>query len=180
MDLLKPPYNLATSGSATVRIGNSVEIASGETYEVKMNWGKVFQQDGIFQAWRGDIINNSLFIEEQLEIILFKIFRKEFGVITFMDKWKKLGEMFHSIEPYKERDYSLLRTDLLEIINIRNKFAHGKLTHFGDNSEKMIIEYFSEGVKREEINEKTIGDFIELVKKCREKLNEIISELRKI
>ena len=188
-----PFSNLATSGASTIRCTNHIEIPAGETHKFDFNFAETFQKDEFFQKWRGHIINNALFIEEKMEYIISKIFFKknreninQFHSIilckdffTFMNKWFVLRDALNFISPYKERNYTRLKTNLKEIINIRNKFAHGQVSYFGNKSEKIILEYFSGETKREEITENTINNFIELVKKCHQELDKIIGEIEK-
>ena|SRR3990172_11334022 len=190
MDELRPPYDLATSGASIIRYSGHVEIPSLETKKFEFNIAETFQKDERFQSWRGHIINNSLFVEEKLEDVISKIFVKEsmaehFHSIvigreffTFMSKWKVFKDITDSISPHKEKDYAQLKTNLLEVINVRDKFAHGKVSYSGDKGEKIILNYFKGEPKTEEIDERTISTFVELVKKCLEELNKFISEIR--
>lgn len=185
MDPLKPHDIFATSGAAVIKAPSTpTGISIPESH-----WAKAFQKDEQFQSWRGQIINNALSIEEQIEKIISKIFFKEDNenadkfhsfilsreFFTFMNKWKVLRDILNSVSPYKERDYKQLKTDLLNIVNTRDNFAHGKV----DYSEgKIILKYFKNEPQEEEISEDTLKNFIELVKKCRLELSKIISELK--
>jgi len=192
MDELKPPYDIATSGASTIKYAGRIEIPPLGMQKLEFNFAETFQKDERFQAWRGHIINNALFIEEKIDNIISKIFLgknmerfEQFNSIilareffTFMSKWNVLRDILNSINPYKERDYIQLKTDLQKIIEVRNKFAHGKVSYSGNKGEKIILEYFSGGPKKEEINENMIKNFIELVKKCHFELDKIILELK--
>jgi hypothetical protein len=183
-----PP--LSFSGSSAIRYQNKATLGPFETKQIYLPIGEAFQRDEIFQQWRGHIINNALFIEEKIANIISKIFfdknrerisqfhsiilEREF--FTFMNKWKVLRDILNSISPYKEKDYTQLKTDLKEIVEVRDKFAHGNVIYSGDDGKKIFLEYFSGEAKREEITEDTIKKFIELAKKCHEELNKLTSK----
>jgi len=186
--------NNFTSGTGIVRFTNHVEIPPGGEYKFELdNIGDALRKDDLFQAWRGHIINNALFIEEKLDLIICKIlFRKELDgagyfktmvlsreFFSFMSKWKVLRDLLKTLSPFKEQDYSELFRDLQSIVNDRDKFAHGQVMYSGNRGEKIILEYFKETLQKEEVTEYTIKSFIERCRKCHEELDKLIEEAQK-
>jgi len=186
--------NLSTtlSGSSIFRYQNKATLGSLETREIPLPLGRVYQMDEIFQQWRGHIINHSLFIEESLEIIISKfLFKKDMEnaslfksiilnreFFSFMNKLRVLKDLLKTIEPFKSRDYSELFKKLHKLIGERDKFAHGQVTYFGDKGEDIYLEYFKESLKKEEITEENVKNFLDLSSKCRKELEDILKELR--
>jgi len=181
------------SGASIFRYTEKATLGPFETRKIDLPVGEVYQRDERFQAWRGHIINHSLFIEERIDLIISKLFLKKdiervelFRAIIlsreffgFMNKWKVLKDLLTTIEPYKNNNYSSLYSNLHNLINERDKFAHGQVTYSGSKGEKIILEYFKEKLQKEEITEKNVEDFLKLSFECRKGVDEILSEIRK-
>ena len=194
MDPMKPPYDSATSGAAIIRspvkYEDHVQLKPHEVKKMEYNLAETFQKDEKFQAWRGHIINNALFIEEKVDTIISNLLfydlekkvlfqsiilsREFFG---FMNKWKVLKDLMGTMEIFKDGKYNIFFSNLHKLINERDKFAHGKVTYMGDRGEKIILEYFKEKIQKEEITEKTVEEFVGLAKECRKVLDEIIGKI---
>ena len=183
-----------TSGTGIIRFTNHVEIPPGETYKFELNnINDTLRKDDLFQAWRGHIINNALFIEEKIDLAISKLlFRNELEgaglfksivlsreFFSFMSKWKVLRDLLKTISPFKETYSSELLSDLQFIVNERDKFAHGQVMYSGNNGEKILLEYFKETLQKEEVTEDTIKAFIEKCGKCHMGLEKIITEAQK-
>ncbi|MBS3076236.1 hypothetical protein J4481_00655 [Candidatus Pacearchaeota archaeon] len=180
-----------TSGLGIIRIEGTATIPAGQ--EVKVLDTIIsdnLKRDEIFQHWRGQIINNSLFIENKIDSIitnllfkqdvekssLFKsvILSREF--FGFMSKWKVLRNLLKTLMPFKDKDYSELFKDLHFIIDERDKFAHGQVSYSGMRGEKIFLTYFKEISKKEEITESTIITFKEVCSRCHQELDKIIPQ----
>lgn len=186
--------NNFTSGTGIVRFTNQIEISPGGEYKWELdNIADALRKDDLFQAWRGHIINNALFIEEKLDLIICKIlFRKELDgagyfktmvlsreFFSFMSKWKVLRDLLKTLSPFKEQDYSELFRELKFIVDERDKFAHGQVMYSGNRGEKILLEYFKETLQKDEITENTINLFIERCTKCHNELDKLIEETQK-
>lgn len=183
-----------TSGTGIIRFTNHVEIPPGETYKFELdNINDTLKKDDLFQAWRGHIINNALFVEEKIDLLISKLlFRKELEgaglfksiilsreFFSFMSKWKVLRDLLKTISPFKETYSSELFSDLQFIIDERDKFAHGQVMYSGNRGEKILLEYFKGTPQKEEITEGTIKAFIEKCSKCYVELDKLIVEAQK-
>ena len=183
-----------TSGTGIVRFTNHVEIPPGGTYKFELeNINDALKKDDLFQAWRGHIINNALFIEEKIDLLISKLlFRKELEgaglfksmvlsreFFSFMSKWRVLRDLLKTISPFKETYNPGLLSDLQFIVNERDKFAHGQVMYSGNKGEKIFLEYFKETLQKEEISEETIKAFIQKCSKCYVGLDKIIVEAQK-
>lgn len=182
------------SGAAIFRYQNRATLGPFETRKIDLPLGNIYQKDEIFQQWRGHIINHSLFIEESVDVIISKLlFKKNIENIplfrsvvlsreffSFMNKWKVLRDLLKTFKPFKDRDYSELFNNLHKLIDERDKFAHGQVTYSGNMGENIYLEYFKETLKKEEITEENVKNFIDLSSKCRRELDKIIFELQEI
>jgi hypothetical protein len=182
-----------SSGIGIIRFTNHIAIPPGGTYKFEPNIGEALKKDDLFQAWRGHIINNALFIEEKIDLIISKLlFRKELEgaglfksvvlsreFFSFMSKWKVMRDLLKTLSPFKEANYSELFRDLQFIVNERDKFAHGQVMYSGNSGERILLEYFKETLQKEEITEATVKTFIEKCTKCYEKLDKIIIEAQR-
>jgi hypothetical protein len=177
--------NMATSGSVTLRVENSISIPPNSTIKKEYNFDEIYRKDLDFQLERGKIINLSLNVEEKIDEIITKILIKKDSEIshlfisdvltreffTFMAKWNVLKSLLNNLSPFNRNDYSELLTNIKEIIKIRNIFAHGKNTYL--DGEKIVIDYFENGNKRIEITSEFLDKFNEKIRLIFLKLNEI-------
>lgn len=118
---------------------------------------------------RGVVLSSSLLIEELLEVMITNIFfskdidrvtkeKELFGgavlereFFTFMSKWKVFRELCHHHPALNTKDHSDLLRELKEIINIRNRFAHGKVV-FKEGKNPTLV-YFEDGEKEQLLND---------------------------
>ena len=179
-------------GSADIiRIRGNVEVPpNSEVKALSYDALDLLELHESFKLWRGEIITNSISVEEKIEDIIIKLlFRKEIDgsslfrsiVLTrdffgFMQKCKILSDLLKNLAPFKERDYSNLIQKIHDIIDIRNKFAHGRVNYEGAHAEKIIVDYFKEKVKSEEINSKYIEQFSQKCRECYAELDTILAE----
>jgi len=122
---------------------------------------------------RGQIIASALTIENELDRIISFIFTEEQGLkyrvfkellleqefFTFFKKWQLLKNLI---------DREMLKLDpnirkrligpLHEIINIRDRFAHGEIVFLG---EKPQLEYLKEGKKKHDVLNKSYFEDLE-------------------
>ena len=169
----------STSGLGIIRIEGTATIPAGQ--EVKVLDTVIsdnLKRDEIFQHWRGQVINNSLFVEERLDWTINKILPKDspYKIINLSFKKKSvlLRELLSTIESFKAEDFFQLFNDLDKVINVRNKFAHGQVSYSGMQGEKIFLTSFKEISKKEEVTENTIIAFIEICAKCRQELDKIM------
>ena len=187
----KLPEPRYTSGTSIIRFTNHVEIPSGGEYKFELDTTEAFKKDEGFQAIRGQIINNSLFIEEKIDYIITKVlFNKNFAqadlfiniilsreFFSFMNKKKVLKDLLSSIDPFKNRNYHELYQNIQKVIDERNKFAHGQVSYSGNKGEKILIQYFKEEIVNEEITQTSVNNFLDIVRKCYGELDKIMAEL---
>ncbi len=187
----KLPEPRYTSGTSIIRFTNHVEIPSGGEYKFELDTTEAFKKDEGFQAIRGQIINNSLFIEEKIDYIITKVlFNKNFAqadlfiniilsreFFSFMNKKKVLKDLLSSIDPFKNRNYHELYQNIQKVIDERNKFAHGQVSYSGNKGEKILIQYFKEEIVNEEITQTSVNNFLDIVRKCYGELDKIMVEL---
>lgn len=188
------PYNAHLSGASIFRYENKATLGPYETKKIDLPLGEVWERDEKFQQWRGHIINHALFIEENVDTIISKLLlRKDIENISlfrsavlsreffsFMNKWKVLRDLLKTISPFKDRDYSDLFNNLHNLIDERDKFAHGQVTYSGERGEKVFLQYFKEFLRKEEVNEGNVQNFLDLANKCRKELDKIIFELQEM
>jgi len=139
---------------------------------------------------RGKIINQMLYIEDFLNKIIASYFSKSLDdlfrfnniilskkEVTLSLKWKILGDLMEDYEYLRKIDNpSLLRREIQELINIRNDLAHGQLK-FDINSKKPFIEYYRNGIKREEITQDYLGEFNKKFQNVYEKLFRVYQDI---
>ena len=179
------PSDTFTSGTGILRIEDRATIPAGQEVKKEYDLEQFYKRDNDFQSIRGRIINASLLVEEKIDKILNKVFVKReqelnnlFQSIvlgreffSFMAKWKVLRDLFHNLSIFKDKDYSTLSNEIKDIIDIRDMFAHGRNTHKGDES--IVIDYFKEKPKREEITQEFLEDFDKKIKFIYQQLEEI-------
>ncbi len=168
-----------TSGLGIIRIEGRTTIPAGQEVKVLDTIiGDNLKRDEIFQHWRGQIINNSLFVEERLDWAINKLLPKDSPHkiinLSFKKKSVLLKELINKIGSFKAQDLSQLFNDLDKIIEERNKFAHGQVSYSGMQGEKIFLSYFRETLQKEEITEANIISFIEKCVKCRQELDKIM------
>lgn len=184
--------NNYTSGLGIIRFEDSATIpAEKEVKVLDTIISDNLKRDEIFQHWRGQIINNSLFVEDKIDSIITKLLFKQdaekaslfksvvlsrefFG---FMNKRKVLGDFLKILIPFKDNNYSNFLGRINSIIDERNKFAHGQVSYSGVSGEKISLSYFKDGVKKEEITEEKVKIFIESCKAVYIELDEIIKTI---
>lgn len=186
---MDPTDIVFTSGAEILRIEDSATVPAGGMVRKEYNMGEFYKRDLDFQSLRGRIINSSLSVEGNIDNILNKIFVKREQELnslfqsvvlgreffSFMAKWKVLRDVFHNLSIFKDKNYSSLLKEIQDIIDIRDMFAHGKNTHKGDGS--IVIDYFKEKPRREEINPNYLDEFYKKVKLVNENLSQIYSQI---
>jgi len=116
---------------------------------------------------RGKVISSALLIEKLLEVMIINtFFNKDVGNLTkekelfggamlerefftFMSKWHVFRELCHSHPSLK--DHSDLLKELKEIVDIRNRFAHGEVI-FKEGKNPNLI-YFQNGRKEQPLSD---------------------------
>ena len=181
------------SGASIIRVNNQIEMSpEGIPYNLKKpNLTDTFKKNEQFQAIRGQIINDSLFVEEKIDEIISKILFNEDSNQTdlfiniilsreffnFMNKKKVMKDLLSSVEPFKKRDYHELYQNIQKVIDERDKFAHGQVSYSGNKGEKIFIQYFKGKIIKEEITTESRDGFLEIIKKCHEYLDKILLEI---
>ncbi len=182
-------------GSADIiKIRGTIEVQpNSETKVLDYDTLDLLELHESFKLWRGEIITNSISVEEKIEEIIIKLlFRKEVDganlfrsiVLTrdsfsFMQKCKVFSDLLKNLLPFKERDYSSLIQKIHDIINTRNEFAHGKVNYEGAKAEKIVVDYFKEKPRSEEINTEVIEKFSQKCRECYTELDAILTEVHK-
>lgn len=174
-----------TSGTGILRIEGSTTVPAGQEIKKEFDLGEYYKKDLDFQSIRGRIINASLLVEEKISMILNKVFVKKdqklntlFQSIvldreffTFMAKWKVLRDLFHNFTVFKDKNYSDLLNNIKEVIDIRDMFAHGTNTHLEDKA--IVIDYFKEKPRREEITKEFLEEFDKKIKSVYQELDSV-------
>ncbi len=150
----------------------------------KKNWGytaydldEVMKKHEEIIEMRGRIVSACLAIERRIGEYILDIFCKknmkslftelilEKEFFTFMNKWKILRELTHilKVENISEKERKELLTLLREVIETRDRFAHGKLSFYGKKPQL----YFQSGGRRLSlfIDKKFFSDFEKKFKK---------------
>ena len=173
-------------GTASLKPNEELKVLSFDTLDL-------VELHESFKLWRGEIITNSISVEEKIEEIITKLlFRKEVegaflfksivlarDSFSFMQKCKVLSDLLKNLIPFKERDYSILMQKIHDIINTRNEFAHGKVNYEGVKAEKIIIDYFKEKPRSQEVNAELIEAFSQKCRDCYTELDSILNEVQK-
>ncbi len=138
---------------------------------------------------RGRVLSSALLIEELLEVIITDtFFNKDIGKITkekelfegamlerefftFMSKWKVFKELCNNHPALNAQNRPDLLTKIKEIINIRNRFAHGKVI-FREGKNPTLV-YYENGKK-----EKLLDD--SYFEELRVKFNSLHTEMWEI
>lgn len=140
------------------------------------------KKDEIFQQWRGQIINNSLFLEERLSLFLKELLseseKDKLIGLSFKNKTNLLKDLLKKIDSVKDLDLSELFLNVSKVIEERNKFAHGQVNYSGLHGENILLSNFKDNTK-EEITEELIIKIILLCTKCHQKLEYIIDLIKK-
>ena len=140
---------------------------------------------------RGIIINQVISIEKAMDCIIALYFSEnmkkpgEFGNIilskpqvTFFLKWKILKEIIENKIFDDVKDKKKIIRDLHDVMEIRDNFAHGFL-EFDMKSKKSFIEYYRDGIKKEEINQEYLDNIHEKLGYISDKLNRMFVEITK-
>ena len=185
----------ATSGADIIQIESHLKVPPNSEIKVDLPLGELYKKDLEFQAMRGQIINSSLWVEEKIELLIAKLLIPSGGeasglfiscvlgreFFTFMAKWKVLRDLLKAVSPLNEKDHSKMLTDIKEIIDVRDMFAHGKNLYLGDGKEnKLVIEYFKDGLKREEVTSSFLEEHNRKAKELYMRLDELTRVIDRI
>ncbi|MFA5857364.1 MAG: hypothetical protein WC867_08430 [Candidatus Pacearchaeota archaeon] len=180
-----------TTSSDIIRYENSTKLGPYERVKVlDTTIEDMVKRDDLFKMWRGQMINNSLSVEEKLEYVIIRLlFRKELcgaelfknlilskEFFGFMNKLKVFKDLLRNIDKFKEKDYTELFGSIQFIIEERNRFAHGRVTYSGLNGEKVFLEFSRGKIVKEEITEETMDKFKQKCLFCYKELDKLYDE----
>lgn len=138
---------------------------------------------------RGRIINQTICIEKLMDFIIasyfsdnttawykFQMIILSKSQITIFFKWNILREIMNDYKYFARTNKKQLKTDLKEIINIRDDFAHGELI-FDMSSMEPYIEYYRDGIKTRKITQENLDELNKKMKSIYDILSKINSDI---
>ena len=174
----------------SIIVENPEEIGEGKTWEVSEKELIEIQQVAEQVAHlRGEVLTKAVNLDEDLdEIIKLALFGKRItessklfenlilktDFFSSMNKLKVFRELVKQHDKLKENDYSSLRGQIHELINFRNKFAHGIIIFRG---KRAFLSYYQGGRKEDELTKEYFEKIFESFKKTIPELAKVISSL---
>ncbi len=122
-----------------------------------------------------DIIKHALFgnkITESSKYFESLILKTDF--FSSMNKWKVFRELIKHLEYFKGDDFSDLLSPIHELINIRNRLAHGGIIFRG---EKIFLSYYHGTQKEVELTPEYFDIILKKFQDTTEKLSKLSSDL---
>jgi len=180
-------------GSLTVT--NPEIPAKGSWKVTKEDIQELMRQKDVLIGIRGRVVDATIEIENLLDSVVTNLlFQKEPSKITLekttfkgevldrefftlMNKWKVFKGLCHSHDSLKSQNYTRLLSDIHKIINIRNRFAHGKI--YFKEAKMPTLEYYENGKKEDKLDNDYFDNLNSLFNEVHNHLFKIYSDQMK-
>jgi len=170
----------------TFQIEVKVPIDGTGKYEIKGKEMEFLQQFASeFPKKRGEIINVSLMVEQNVEQVIRRAKRDmdltlvfdEFGDMvkqyTFKDKIEDFRTITKNSSFPLKKDFKQLRKDLHQVMSKRNKYTHGNLYYDG-GLRKHIITFEENGKQEAEVSFEIIDNDLKFISGILSPIEEIV------